>query len=1014
MEQVSSETKMDHGGRTWYRTKSNATHAASANTLQSIDWDRLANEVETSSTTTTPASASDGNSFVPFKDQRLSEFESVVQPLTHWFREEHSMVIDVAEMESYFVATCRPGPARQQLWTASFISPVSGERFDSGTINDVSSTRIEEGVWYKQKQAAMHAAALRAYDLLSFRNTGRVSPRFCREDPSTTNSIREIPFTVNADRTDKIEVESDTFHPLEEIKKTVDESISTVKAGPEEEEDEDEFVIEMVPQQTQFGQTIRVGTLDIIAETWLESTKMSIFEDGEDTRMDNLEERVIQRRKAVERASKWLREQDQRPKQSSSSDRTNIDIGRRLNDFQIANVILSSLAEAHQRVPFDSRPVGVEKTAEAVLKNMLNSEPYLPDANTFAYYINCLEGESPQSIADVAEKLVSDMKRRKDWGGRPLPKPTSSVYSTLLQVKALAGNVALDDFNDISPPTREMFLAGLSSFAQHAESFSCLRGMTYINQMEQLSQELAEPSLRPDTEVFNAAMRWSGGPLWSRRYSRALPWDAFSDIFKDGVHSDDSASQPGHAQAQEMEAWMDCLKERGLSPNIETFEGIIQAWVRCGTEHGLEQADKYGEVLLAGEVSGARIQTFFPILAGWTYSGSQKGPEKVDRWLTVIKAKFTKADSPKQFISLPFLSSFATQRQRQASLAAGPVGSHKEFHEMHGAGSDLVEKLAVVIDDFKDTTDFFLPSDVFVLTTHSFALAAMAADSKEALEQCQKGIEESQNLYEDLLVWLYRNQTEQTKYQLIHLLNGAPSIYDAALSTLKEQDRFYRESHERCDLNYPLLSVEEKIRKSREFLQYLHDVKEDTLDQKLDIGDSNAFPIDRALKDSMSETWSDYRSKALDILQDAADVSTLHKPDVVRLCFEIVNMDDFSVATKQVVDFLTELQKRGWVGDDKEMIQRTIELLQKNASAQDPEKRQLANPGSNRRSNSTSSSNNFGRDKDNEKSSSSSNARVPARPRRSLARGSHSMSSKRPVKRVSRRPRPHRSAMSES
>ena len=88
--------------------------------------------------------------------------------------------------------------AGNPLWTASFLCPLTGERFDSGTINAtdaIYSTERDNLIWYTQKDAALLAAAQRAYDVLKYRETGVNDPRFCKEDPDIL-SAAEIQTTT--------------------------------------------------------------------------------------------------------------------------------------------------------------------------------------------------------------------------------------------------------------------------------------------------------------------------------------------------------------------------------------------------------------------------------------------------------------------------------------------------------------------------------------------------------------------------------------------------------------------------------------------------------------------------------------------------------------------------------------------------------------------------------------------------------------------------------------------------
>ncbi|KAG7346310.1 hypothetical protein IV203_005378 [Nitzschia inconspicua] len=1000
MKQCSSDLKLEHGGCIWYRTKPNAAHAASATALEYIDWNTLTYELEERGPDMALGGLRD--------EQHVNFLESSVQPLVDWFKQEHDIGIGIDEMENYFVATQKTTSDDVQHWTASFLSPVSGERFDAGTIVGLPSTTADGLVWYTSKSVAMEAAALRAHDILRFRKSGFIYVRHCSEHPSADPSPCIDTKNVDPNNLKDVRSESMDFQPPKESIT----SLSNESTSQNEDEQEEDFIIEMIPQQSSLGQGNGVNTLDIIAETWMESTMLSSYDDEEDSRIEDVQIRLRQRQEAIDRASKWLCDQNKFPKQPSSSDRTNVDAGGKMNGLPIANVILSSLAETHQRVPFHPQPAGVERAADAILESMMTSKQYAPDANTYAYYLKCLEGETPAVIAERAEKIVLEMETGQDSIGRPLPRPNASVYASLMQVKAITGDMALSCHLTSIPPTREMFLAALSSMAHHPDGFNADIGMKFIQQMEETSNDVQDMSLKPDIEAFNAALRWSGGAFRARRFSRALPWDSYSEIFKDGFLCNNSPENPAHRQAFEMEKWLECLERHGLSPTTETFESIIQAWVRCGTEYGLNQAEKYSHKFICGDLADMSpcIQTFYPILAGWAYCGSQDGPENVEKLLKNLQQRFKHLDRRRRFVSLPFLSSLAVQNQSLSLLATGTTRGNKLLEKIQGFGSSSLLNLDKLVCDFKEAPNFFLPGDVFVLTANSFYLTSTVADSIDELEQCFEGIRKTELLYEGLLVWLYRNQTEKTKYQLFHLLKHAPSIYSTHLSTLEQCNRISRKIGERWDLTQHLLVLEERVRRSREFLQYLDDAAEDALDKSLDLGDSDAFPIDKMLKEAPCATWPDFWSKALTFLSEEVDLPMLHKPEAVRLCIEISKLDDTFATARQVRTFLSEVSKKSCPEKDQEMIRQILERLDKTSSKFDTDN----NDQSIYMSSEIKSSSEDG--EDNYHGLVSSRRGSPTkttRPKRSRSRGS-SFAPKRPSTRAFRPPRPHQSTMAES
>ena len=121
--------------------------------------------------------------------------------------------------------------------------------------------------------------------------------------------------------------------------------------------------------------------------------------------------------------------------------------------------------------------------------------------------------------------------------------------------------------------------------------------------MKQHANEYNAISLQPDTEVYNAQLKWSGGKRQRKRFSydvvgawaklsSSYSWDGYGQIFQEGfriVLIEEFASNKSLNVAKQMEDWligmeeMAARKEGGgkvdVAPDIETYESIIQAWV---------------------------------------------------------------------------------------------------------------------------------------------------------------------------------------------------------------------------------------------------------------------------------------------------------------------------------------------------------------------------------------------------------------------------------------------------
>jgi hypothetical protein len=208
-------------------------------------------------------------------------------------------------------------------------------------------------------------------------------------------------------------------------------------------------------------------------------------------------------------------------------------------------------------------------------------------------------------------------------------------------------------------PDRHSFLSVLSSAIYEPMEQTDTSGFDpdfaadCIARMEELYEDTQDTSFQPDTQVYNAPLRWTGGPfLWvaSRRYARSVPWDNYRAIYSRGLraeyHDDDLRIQ----EAENISAWVRTMKlkaEQGqpTRPDIETYEALIQAWLRTITRKGLDEADRLFYKLADGDDEAAqiRLQTLHPILASWFHSNEPdrwtKISDIIERWETLSNEK---------------------------------------------------------------------------------------------------------------------------------------------------------------------------------------------------------------------------------------------------------------------------------------------------------------------------------------------------------------------------------------
>jgi hypothetical protein len=411
-------------------------------------------------------------------------------------------------------------------------------------------------------------------------------------------------------------------------------------------EDEEDYVIELIPQRfgsSGYGGPETTSTLDLIAATWFDTMDSS---ETSDLVTPTFHDPKEERQRTIDNAFAWIA-QKQDEKKEPLSERTRFDENGQLSSQKIANLILASLASAQARLPLERYSSGVEKAASAVLEYMWSSLSASPTADTYVEYIKCLEGADPTLIAERAQKVFDAMSNGTEFEGRVLPAPNISVYNSLIQRWAEAGvKSSVQNINSSLKPNRETFLSMLSSIslAHGVGVFDADYALSCIDQMTPLSEECNDRSLIPDIEVYNAPLRCSTGILSASLppFMRCIEWDAYDEIFQNGfwpLDEGDDLVKNAHA----VESWVQSItaKDFGkdISPNIETYESAIQAWVRTGTLKGLQKAEEIAEFLVEDANSGLkpRLQTFHPIILAWLYSGAADGPARVDSWIIRLR-----------------------------------------------------------------------------------------------------------------------------------------------------------------------------------------------------------------------------------------------------------------------------------------------------------------------------------------------------------------------------------------
>ena len=844
------------------------------------------------------------------------------QELHVWYTKKYNINFT----KKSFVATriTLKGDLGGSWWTASFVCPSSGRRYDAGSLKDFSGTIYTDAdsvKWYKQKGDANIAAASSAIDSLRFEETGVEEGRYCIESPlGVQNVTDDTPKMQNATVLHKEAEDDDQDYEIQQVLNSTD-----VHVEDQQVEEEEEYIIQHVPQQS--AGSASSSTLDLIAETWIDSATGSQWKDASTSRRVNS---LSERQNVIDTAFEWIRQQMSEQKQHTH-ERIQFDNQYQLANVKIANLMLKSLAKANQGLPFNQTASGVEEAAKSILELMWSSRSTKPDADSYAAYIRCLEGGNLSTVAKRGQAIYNAMKSGTTLEGRILPKPNVSATNAVIQLRAQVGEkVSLSDFYPDMVANRDTFLSMLSCTAyppvntRECTGFDASYARDCVKAMRELHEKSGDKSLQPDTQVYNAPLRWSGGLLsnTSRPYARCAPWDDYDEIFRLGFKlfsEDDLLFQ----EASTIDAWLkDMEVDDYASPNLETFESAIQAWVRTGTLEGLVRAENVANRLLTspGSVLEVRLQTFHPIIAAWVFSGAINGPEKVQEWVDRlgahsdvlldgrIRATPVIAHLSRQNRILERLEGIDTPDSHNTSASLGSASESELQSMMVESAKSSAECLRVLVNDIVEERRYILlDADNFMTAIRTCTNAALMSCRSQDSENVELAVAEIIQVTEDfdgLLAALqsrYDDEANQgSSEQLLHMMRHAARVYSAAVLGLRDIDQYVRGYHSRVEENdrgYILQhaqSLEKMVRRVEEFHMLVEEMSTKTTTQA-ESGDKSTIMTSEDLfmyqqKKAVIQTTSQMRMALYDqIIQASGEnyVSTRKDADVLRLCMLI-------------------------------------------------------------------------------------------------------------------------------
>lgn len=733
---------------------------------------------------------------------------------------------------------------------------------------------------YSKKVSANNAAAARALDDIQYQSTGQLHPRICQEPPlsSLETSIAATEIGKNAviegeDSKDEEGVSSsEGGSTIDESKVILEHSgssgeapaIITRECDPlvDEQEETVEYVlcnIESIPQQRPYERI-----LDALSNSKVQlSGKPGTWSSqpvSNPTMPTGSElwpfERLSETVKAV---NSWvdscLKSKANQSRNSRNPHR--VVLGTAADSAQkaaLAKGLLERLAQANQHAPMFSRDIGVERAAERIMEILWEADAV--DADVYSSYLLCFTGPSPQDVANRVESIVEAMSSGCPIDGRALPQPNTRVINSLIKVWAQLGGTAgrysknLDNFE----PNRDSFLSLLSSSSYlpvvqeegellYSPTFDVEFAQQCVNRMKELAETKSSlnakeeaSALRPDSQVYNAPMRWSGGAysINSRPAARLIPFDKYDSLF--GGYNDGFPMQdiPPTDQVIAMDEWRKVVETEGMA-TIETHEAMIQGWVRTRSLKGLKHAEEVALKLLNDSESGSRLQTFQPIIAAWLHAGHDHSMKKVVEWYDLLEegSKKNPALRPDgRLLEVLIAASAAGQLKLMSKRKGGPSHIRAECEEI--ANSSL-ERLKISCDRLENALleggdDYFLEIGPFIRCVYCWnnvVHAKLPVPTDEELDRTIRSLCSILDLFERTVQVtcitdrVTLDNTDIASLQLVHFLENGHNLFMTLMTALSQCNAALQE---KCMSNDPLSKpilrlVERMLKRTGEFVE---------------------------------------------------------------------------------------------------------------------------------------------------------------------------------------------------
>lgn len=716
-----------------------------------------------------------------------------------------------------------------RMWFATFVCPETGTQYPQGClrsdelmsaveISSVTGEYIRGRPGYQKKSAAIQAAAARVLDMIQYQKLHIKEPRLCKEDPALFG--RDSYSVLVTEASPDFAVDSSTARPIasectmykyEEVKSRKEINANDFVSQPDGEDDE--YLVEYIPTPSgEYEPSKRL--LQAFASRQEDHTPLVAMADSNSHRMPIAMGPLQRLKLAVEIAQSWA-QANARSKDAAANNlhRLHLPVTPSAKTLLIGKTLLDSLAEANQSAAVSSGWVGCEKAALQIIDVLWENrlEDSRPDAEVYNLLLKCLEGSNQRAIAEKAETIVGAMQSGTPWRGRTLPNPNMDTINTLIQIWAQVGGNSgrYEKLPANFVPNRSSFLSILSSCCYLSETRGEPAGLDVefasqcIRRMRELSE--ANPhdlSLVPDVQVYNAPLRWAGGSFarQSRPYARSIPWDTFYQFYsEEGLRPFDKTDARVIA-AQNVERWIDIMREDEVQPDIETYESLMQAWLRTGTQVGLDRAQSIATDLIKGVYKDVipRLQTFRPLTVCWLFSRAKEADQKIKDTINLLEKASTRNPELRPDTRLYTIVVAAYKNKIRNRLATKEDASVEELLPLAEACTAILDSLHRQLrTDIAngEATEIFFEVINFVDAMDAWQYVAAAClegnqtdDKKEHVRRALAERVRVLDQYESLVQYILREESSEGvglrlrrefSFQLKHLIDKSGALYSS-------------------------------------------------------------------------------------------------------------------------------------------------------------------------------------------------------------------------------------------